>query len=121
MTRRLLCSLLLIVTAASLSSGAMWQPVAVDDDPDPCPDLTNPNAPPNRLFCELLARIDYLLGITTCDEYKDEWTDCQGIPNLFSDLTESEVEQIIDSFGEDVEASVDLPEFQFRIVQVVVE
>ena len=97
---RLLCSLLLIVTAASLSSGAIWQPPAqepalqpisvedaaliammvFDDDPE-CPDLTDPFAPPNRHFCELGCWIEYLLGMKTCSEYVDCWLDCQGIPN----------------------------------------
>ena len=95
---RLLCSLLLIVTTASLSSGAIWQPVAEADplsaltseqaallsnlifDED-CMELTDPNAPPNRLFCELVCWIEYLLGLKTCSEYVDCWLDCQGIPN----------------------------------------
>ena len=102
MRRRLLCSLLLIVTAASLSSGAIWQPVTQQPAPqptisaeeaaliamvmfdggeDPCPSLVDPNAPPNRWACQAAARLDYLLIHHDCAKYILEHNACSGIPN----------------------------------------
>ena len=101
--RRTLIVSLLIVVVASLAPAAVWHPIPqgrpapdlalsaedaaliaagtmFDEDPE-CPDLTDPNAPPNRYICELLARARYVLGLTTCSEYKQEWTDCQSIPD----------------------------------------
>ena len=71
MSRKLLGSLLMIAATVSLTSAAIWQPLpqqlipqptvsAEDaaliaqmmfDEEEDCPDLTNPNAPPNRHFC----------------------------------------------------------------------
>ena len=48
----------------------------VDDD---CPDLSDPNAPPDVYFCQLIARIEYLLGLIDCDEYKKRVKECTPI------------------------------------------
>ena len=49
---------------------------ARSDDPDPCPDLSDPSADPNVYACQLLARLRYLINETDCDEYIAEHNAC---------------------------------------------
>ena len=50
---------------------------ATDDDEEDCPDLSDPNAPPDVYVCQLFARIEYLLGLIDCDEYKLRVAACE--------------------------------------------
>ena len=50
---------------------------SVTDDDEECPDLSDPNAPPAVYFCQLSARIDYVLGLIDCDEYKLRVAACE--------------------------------------------
>ena len=48
-----------------------------DDEEEDCPDLSDPNAPPDVYFCQIVARMDYLLGLIDCDEYKLRVAACE--------------------------------------------
>jgi hypothetical protein len=43
---------------------------SLTDDEEDCPDLSDPNAPAEVYLCQLGARIEYLIGLIDCAEYK---------------------------------------------------
>ena len=49
---------------------------ALDDEEEDCPPLPDPNADPDVYICQIVARLDYLLGLLTCAEYKTAYAAC---------------------------------------------